>query len=82
MPCSTPIAAGDPIILPPSPEAVDFEAAGFVVGRRRRAGARDGAGGRRRETVANDVTMRDYQYKTHQWLQVLGGDSTLPGCSS
>ena len=65
------IAAGDPIRVPPESEAVDFEAElAFVVGRRvRRARtetALEAVGG---YTVANDVTMRDFQYKTHQWLQ-------------
>ena len=29
-------------------------------------------------TVANDVTMRDYQYKTHQWLQGKAWDAVTP----
>jgi acylpyruvate hydrolase len=29
-------------------------------------------------TVANDVTMRDYQYKTHQWLQGKAWDACTP----
>lgn len=29
-------------------------------------------------TVANDVTMRDYQYKTHQWLQGKAWDNSTP----
>jgi acylpyruvate hydrolase len=29
-------------------------------------------------TVANDVTMRDYQYKTHQWLQGKAWDRSTP----
>jgi acylpyruvate hydrolase len=41
-----------------------------VIGRRVRrasgAAALDAVGG---YTIANDVTMRDYQYRTHQWLQ-------------
>jgi acylpyruvate hydrolase len=28
--------------------------------------------------VANDVTMRDYQYKTHQWLQGKAWDGSTP----
>jgi acylpyruvate hydrolase len=64
------IAAGDPIRVPPESSAVDYEAElAFVVGRpvRRASGAAALAavGG---YTVANDVTMRDYQYRTHQWL--------------
>ena len=64
------VAAGDPILLPPESSAVDYEAElAFVIGRpMRRAsgpGALDGVAG---YTAANDVTMRDYQYRTHQWL--------------
>lgn len=29
-------------------------------------------------SVANDVTMRDYQYKTHQWIQGKAWDSSTP----
>ena len=28
--------------------------------------------------MANDVTMRDYQYKTHQWLQGKAWDASTP----
>jgi acylpyruvate hydrolase len=28
--------------------------------------------------VANDVTMRDYQYKTHQWLQGKAWEASTP----
>jgi acylpyruvate hydrolase len=64
------IADGDPIIVPPESEAVDYEAElAFVIGRPvRRAksdAALDAGGG---YTVANDVSMRDYQYRSQQWL--------------
>lgn len=64
------VAAGEPIVLPPESSAVDYEAElAFVVGREVRrvsdATALDAVAG---YTVANDVTMRDYQYRTHQWL--------------
>jgi acylpyruvate hydrolase len=64
------IADGDPITVPPESEAVDYEAElAFVIGRpvRRAKGdaARDAVGG---YTVANDVSMRDYQYRSQQWL--------------
>ena len=29
-------------------------------------------------TVANDVSMRDYQYKTHQWMQGKAWDECTP----
>jgi acylpyruvate hydrolase len=64
------VGAGAPVLLPPESEAVDFEAElAFVVGRPVRRATREDAlaavGG---YTIANDVSMRDYQYKTHQWL--------------
>jgi acylpyruvate hydrolase len=64
------VAAGDPIVLPPESEAVDFEAElAFVMGRRVRrasgASALDAVAG---YTIGNDVSMRDYQYKAAQWL--------------
>jgi acylpyruvate hydrolase len=64
------LAAGDPILLPPESSAVDFEAElAFVIGRpvRRASGASalEAVAG---YTVANDISMRDYQYRTAQWL--------------
>jgi acylpyruvate hydrolase len=65
------VAAGEPVLVPPESEAVDYEAElAVVIGRSVRRVSGDEAlaavGG---YTIANDVTMRDYQYKTHQWLQ-------------
>ncbi len=64
------IAAGEPIVVPPESEAVDYEAElAFVVGRSiRRASGPSAMEAIAGYTVANDVTMRDYQYRTHQWL--------------
>jgi acylpyruvate hydrolase len=64
------VGAGEPIVLPPESEAVDFEAElAFVIGspvrRVRGEEALAAIGG---YTIANDVSMRDYQYKSHQWL--------------
>ncbi len=64
------VAPGAPIVLPPESSAPDYEAElAFVVGRYVRrasaASALEAVGG---YTIANDVTMRDYQYRTHQWL--------------
>jgi acylpyruvate hydrolase len=61
------VAHGEPVALPPESEAVDYEAElAFVIGRPvRRARTLDAVAG---YTLANDVTMRDYQYRTHQWL--------------
>ena len=64
------IGAGEAIVLPPESEAVDYEAElAFVVGSPVRRASGDEAlaavGG---YTIANDVSMRDYQYKSHQWM--------------
>jgi acylpyruvate hydrolase len=64
------VGAGEPVLLPPESEAVDYEAElAFVIGRSVRRATGDEAlaavGG---YTLANDVSMRDFQYKTHQWL--------------
>jgi acylpyruvate hydrolase len=70
----------DPIPLPPESEAIDYEGELVVVigerGRRiPRERARDHVAG---YAVANDVSMRDYQYKTHQWLQGKAWDASTP----
>jgi acylpyruvate hydrolase len=64
------VAAGEDIVLPPESEAVDFEAElAFVVGSRvRRARGEQALAAVGGYTIANDVSMRDYQYKSHQWL--------------
>jgi acylpyruvate hydrolase len=64
------IGAGEPIVLPPESSAVDYEAElAFVVGSPVRRARGDEAlaavGG---YTIANDVSMRDYQYRSHQWM--------------
>jgi len=74
------VAAGAPVLVPPESSAVDYEAElAFVVGRRVRRASRESAleaiAG---YTVANDVTMRDYQYKTHQWLPGKNWASSTP----
>ena len=70
----------DPIPCPPESEAIDYEGElAVVIGRRsrrvERAHALDAVAG---YTVANDVTMRDYQYRTHQWLQGKAWDASTP----
>ncbi|HEX4011500.1 MAG TPA: fumarylacetoacetate hydrolase family protein [Solirubrobacteraceae bacterium] len=70
----------DPIPCPPESEAVDYEGElAVVIGDRARRVPVDRAleyvGG---YTVANDVTMRDYQYKTHQWLQGKAWEASTP----
>jgi len=65
------IGASDPILLPPESGAADWEAElALVIGRTvRRANAEEAALAIAGFTVFNDVTMRDWQYRTPQWLQ-------------
>ena len=65
------IGPSDPILLPPESGAVDWEAElALVVGQTvRRANAEEAALAIAGFTVLNDVTMRDWQYRTPQWLQ-------------
>ncbi len=70
----------DPIPLPPESEAIDYEGELVVVigerGRRiPREQALEHVAG---YSIANDVSMRDYQYKTHQWLQGKAWDASTP----
>ncbi|MCC2314871.1 fumarylacetoacetate hydrolase family protein [Cellulomonas xiejunii] len=71
----------DPIVLPAhAADAVDWEGeVAVVVGSTARrldeAGARDAIAG---YAVLNDVTMRDYQYRTAQWLQGKTFEATTP----
>ena len=70
----------DPIPLPPESAAIDYEGEIVVViGERGRRIPRDRAldhvAG---YAIANDVSMRDYQYKTHQWLQGKAWDASTP----
>ncbi|WP_040691008.1 fumarylacetoacetate hydrolase family protein [Nocardia vinacea] len=74
------LGAFDNIVLPPESSQVDYEGELTVV---------IGRGGRRISeddaldhvlgyTVANDITMRDFQYKTHQWMQGKAWDGSTP----
>ena len=71
----------DPITLPAhAGEAVDWEGeVAVAVGRTARkvdeAGAREAIAG---YAVLNDVTMRDYQYRTTQWLQGKTFEASTP----
>jgi acylpyruvate hydrolase len=72
--------AYDTIMCPPESDAVDYEGElAVVIGRPARrvapAQALEAVAG---YTVANDVTMRDYQYRTHQWLQGKAWDASTP----
>jgi acylpyruvate hydrolase len=74
------IGPADDILLPPEATQVDYEGELAVVigkpGRRiREEDALDHVLG---YAVCNDVTMRDYQYKTHQWMQGKAWDNSTP----
>lgn len=77
---SSVIGPNDDILLPPEATQVDYEGELAVI---------IGRGGRRISeakalehvlgyATSNDVTMRDYQYKTHQWMQGKAWDNTTP----
>jgi acylpyruvate hydrolase len=74
------IAADRPIPVPPESTQVDYEVElAVIIGKPGRRIPQDAAlehvlG----YTVANDVTMRDYQYKTHQWVQGKAWDGATP----
>jgi len=65
------VGARDDVWLPRESDAVDWEAElgvviGWTVRRASAEAARDAIAG---YTVVNDVSMRDWQYRTQQWLQ-------------
>jgi acylpyruvate hydrolase len=74
------IADGDPIVLPAISERVDWEVElVIVVGREvRNAGAQEAAAAIAGFTVGNDISARDLQGRTSQWLQGKTCESTTP----
>jgi acylpyruvate hydrolase len=74
------IAATEPIRLPPESQQVDYEGElAVIIGTRgRRVREEDALQHVLGFTLANDVTMRDYQYKTHQWVQGKAWDGGTP----
>lgn len=74
------IGAYDDIVLPPESTEVDYEGEmAVVIGRSgRRIPEADALKYVLGYTVANDVTMRDYQYKTHQWVQGKVWEASTP----
>jgi len=74
------IGASDPIVLPRGAERVDWEVELVaVVGRElRHADAAEAAGAIAGFTVGNDVSARDWQARTAQWLQGKTCDSSTP----
>ncbi|WP_433361303.1 fumarylacetoacetate hydrolase family protein [Actinoplanes sp. CA-142083] len=74
------VGAYDEISLPPESDAVDWEAElAIVVGRTvRRASASEAADAIAGFAVLNDVTMRDWQYRTPMWLQGKTWEASTP----
>ncbi|WCB91789.1 Ureidoglycolate lyase [Baekduia alba] len=74
------IGPADDIVAPPESTQIDYEAElAVVIGRpARRISLAEAPGVVAGYAVANDVTMRDYQYKTHQWLQGKAWPRTTP----
>jgi acylpyruvate hydrolase len=74
------IGPDDPIVIPPESQQVDYEGELVVViGEKvRRVSPAEALDAILGFSVANDVTMRDYQYKTHQWLQGKSWEGSTP----
>lgn len=74
------IGAHDDIHRPVETERFDWEAElAVVVGRRvRRADEREAEAAVAGFTVLNDITCRDWQFRTREWLQGKNWDSTTP----
>lgn len=74
------IGPRDAICLPPESDKVDWEGElAVVIGRRvRRASADEAQAAIAGYSVLNDVTMRDYQYRTPQWFQGKTWENSAP----
>lgn len=74
------IGARDDIVLAPESDQVDWEAELTVVigAQVRRATVEQAENAIAGFTVLNDVTMRDWQYRTKQWLQGKTFEATTP----
>jgi acylpyruvate hydrolase len=74
------IGPSDPIMLPPESAQVDYEGElAVVIGTAgRRIAPADALRHVAGYAIANDVTMRDFQYKTHQWLQGKAWEASTP----
>ncbi|AIY03096.1 hypothetical protein ART_3497 [Arthrobacter sp. PAMC 25486] len=74
------VGAYDPIVLPPGSVAVDWEAElAVVIGSRvSHATDEEAAAAIAGFTVANDISARDFQRRTTQWLQGKTFDDTTP----
>lgn len=74
------LGAGDDIPLPPESDAVDWECElGIVIGATvRRAKGADAAAAIAGYTICNDVSMRDWQFRTVEWTSGKIWDASTP----
>ena len=74
------IGPNDDLALPQESDAVDWEAElAVVIGKKgRRISEADAAGHIAGYAVLNDVSMRDYQFRTVQWLQGKTWEKSTP----
>jgi acylpyruvate hydrolase len=74
------IGAFDPLTLPAESDQVDWEVElAVVVGRRvRHANAAAAADAIAGYSIINDITLRDWQYRTSEWLQGKTFEATAP----
>jgi acylpyruvate hydrolase len=74
------IGAFDPLMLPAESDRVDWEVElAVIVGRRvRHADAGAAADAIAGYSIINDVTLRDWQYRTTEWLQGKTFEATTP----
>ncbi|SFK75367.1 fumarylacetoacetate hydrolase family protein [Amycolatopsis sacchari] len=74
------VGPADPIALPPESEAVDWEAELAVVlgATVRRASEAEAAAAIAGFSVLNDITARDWQYRSPEWLQGKTFEGTTP----
>jgi acylpyruvate hydrolase len=74
------VGAYDPVVLPAGSSAVDWEAElGVIIGAEvRHASLEEARAAIAGYTVVNDVTARDFQYRTTQWLQGKTFEASTP----
>lgn len=79
-PCSALLSDGEPILLPPDSERVDYEGEiAVVIGRRaRHLSEADAIGAVASYSALNDVTARDLQRLDNQWTRAKGFDTFCP----
>lgn len=74
------VGPSDDIVIPTTSTGPDYEGEmAVIIGRGGRHSAKaDALDHVLGYSVANDVSMRDYQYKSHQWLQGKAWDNSTP----